>query len=445
MEFIAAKKRPAGPLAKEFGDPIRVIWDPVKRIPSDQGRLQETTWLSVNLVHIRQNWPITPFPTARFFESCVKSLSTNHKEKEPLNQQTDDPQDLRHYQFELPKELIAQFPLPNRVDSRLMLVDRAAKSIGHHHVRDLSELLGEGDLLVMNDTRVFPAKLVGYRTRTGGRWQGLFLETDSQEGWRVLCKTRGRIQPGETVTLQDRNNIDRMKLVMLAKLGGGQWAVRPETDLPAFEILQELGRIPLPHYIRDGNMVDDDIQNYQTVFAKHSGSIAAPTAGLHFTEQLLNRLIDRGVQIAPVTLHVGLGTFRPIGTQDIREHQMHAEWGQVPEATAKRINSVRAEGGRVIAVGTTTTRLLESAASASPNAAGRHEVVSFAGETSIFIKPPYRFRSIDGLMTNFHLPGSTLIVMVRTFGGDAMIQRAYQEAISEKYRFFSYGDAMLIV
>ena len=344
-----------------------------------------------------------------------------------------------HYDYQLPKELIAQEPLDNRENARLLHVLRQNDSLDHYHIRDLDELLQPGDCLVLNNTKVVPAKLVGFRTNTGGRWQGLFLEEDPQQGgWRVLCKTRGKAQPGETVTLQDRDGIDRMTLKLVTKLTDGSWIVLPDTAGPATEILEKIGRVPLPNYIRDGNMVDADVKNYQTVFAKSPGAVAAPTAGLHLTEPLINRIVDRGVKIAQVTLHVGVGTFKPVKSDVLSDHKMHFERGSIEEKSVDLIKRCRADGGRIIAVGTTSVRVLETASAGG-------ELVPWVGETDLFISPPYQFKCVDGLLTNFHLPRSTLLVLVRTFGGDELLKRAYAEAVEEKYRFYSYGDAMLIV
>jgi S-adenosylmethionine:tRNA ribosyltransferase-isomerase len=342
-----------------------------------------------------------------------------------------------HYDFELPKELVAQTPAARRVDARLMLVDRNRQSIDHYHIRDLPQLLQAGDALVINDTRVIPARLAGYRTRTRGRWQGLFLG-DDRGLWRVLGKTRGKLQAGETITLIDRESRDAVQLTVVASLGAGHWAMRPEDSSTALTLLDRVGRVPLPGYIRGGEMVDADLNSYQTVFASKPGAVAAPTAGLHFTENLLKEIEQRGVRVCRVTLHVGIGTFRPITAEHLDDHVMHSEWSCLDEQTATCINEVRRAGGRIIAIGTTVVRTLESAA-----ASGELEV--WQGETDLFIRPPYRFRAIDALLTNFHLPRSTLLVLVRTFGGDELIQRAYAEAIRERYRFYSYGDAMLIV
>ncbi|MEM7456586.1 MAG: tRNA preQ1(34) S-adenosylmethionine ribosyltransferase-isomerase QueA [Planctomycetota bacterium] len=342
-----------------------------------------------------------------------------------------------HYDFELPQELIAQHPVMNREDARLMTVDRESSGIDHFHIRDMPQLVRDGDCLVLNDTRVIPAQLVGYRVKTRGRWHGLFLESDESGNWRLLSKTRGKIQPGERVILQDRDGVERFELTLIAKLDDASWVARPEAEGTPEELIGRIGRVPLPHYIRGGNMVDADIDDYQTVFARRPGAIAAPTAGLHFTNRLLTSLIDRGVKIARVTLHVGIGTFRPVSADDLGQHQMHYEWGEIESAAVETINKTRNEGGRVIAVGTTSVRVLETAGADG-------ELQPWRGETDLFVRPPFQFNVIDGLLTNFHLPRSTLLVLVRTFGGDKLLTRAYSEAVEEQYRFFSYGDAMLI-
>ena len=342
-----------------------------------------------------------------------------------------------YYDYDLPKELIAQNPLDNRLDARLLTVNRAQEKIDHQHIRDLDQLLNPGDCLVLNNTKVVPAKLVGFRTLTRGRWQGLFLEADSSGNWRVLCKTRGKAKPGETITLQDRHGTERIQLELVSRLEDGSWVVRPNTDASTEDTLELIGRVPLPNYIRSGNMVDADLKNYQTVFAKEAGAVAAPTAGLHLTKPLLSKLSDNGVKIAQVTLHVGIGTFRPVSVDNLANHQMHFERGSIDEKSVTQIQQTKASGGRVIAVGTTSVRVLETASSDG-------SLKPWTGETELFIRPPYKFKSVDGLLTNFHLPRSTLLVMIRTFGGDELMQQAYQAAIEEKYRFFSYGDAMLI-
>ncbi|MBN1588908.1 MAG: tRNA preQ1(34) S-adenosylmethionine ribosyltransferase-isomerase QueA [Pirellulales bacterium] len=347
--------------------------------------------------------------------------------------------ELDQYDYFLPSDLIAQSPKQNRPDARLLVVDRKHKSFLHSHIRDFPELLRPGDALVLNDTRVVPARLVGYRTATGGHWEGLFLEESSEGLWRIMGKTRGKLSPGETVTLQDPEGRDALHLCLGTKLAGGIWVAKPDSDEETFALLDRVGRVPLPPYIRKGEMVDADRQRYQTVFARTPGAVAAPTAGLHFTEPLLRRLAGRGVTLCRLTLHVGLGTFRPVTAEKLADHEMHSEWGSLDEPTAERINAARRAGGRIVAVGTTCVRVLETAV--GPDGTLR----PFLGQTDLFIRPPYEFRAVDALLTNFHLPKTTLLVLARTFGGDELIRKAYEEAIAEQYRFYSYGDAMLIV
>jgi S-adenosylmethionine:tRNA ribosyltransferase-isomerase len=347
--------------------------------------------------------------------------------------------EIDQYDYALPHDLVAQSPLNQRADARLLVVDRREQSLVHRHVRDLPEILQPGDCLVLNDTRVVPARLVGYRTATGGRWEGLFLDANDEGFWRVLGKTRGRLAVGETLTLQDPEGRDAVVLRLAAKLPEGIWVAKPETQEETFALLDRIGRVPLPPYIRKGEMIESDRQRYQTVFAQTPGAVAAPTAGLHFTGRLLERIKERGVTLARLTLHVGLGTFRPIEVDSLEEHKMHSEWGSISAETVEQIETCRRAGGRVVAVGTTCVRVLETAS----DTAGK--LRPFSGQTDLFIRPPYQFRAVDALMTNFHLPRTTLLVLVRTFGGDELIRRAYEEAIREEYRFYSYGDAMLVV
>jgi S-adenosylmethionine:tRNA ribosyltransferase-isomerase len=353
------------------------------------------------------------------------------------------------FDYELPRELVAQEPLRRRVDARLMVVDRRRQEIEHRHVRDLPHLLPSGDRLVLNDTKVIPAQLAGKRLPTGGRWQGLYIASTPEGHWRILCKTRGHLKPGDAITLVDREGRPGAKLWLIERLEDGQWLAHPETDRSTEALLEQLGRVPLPPYIRGGNMVDADVENYQTVFARRPGAIAAPTAGLHFTGELLRSLAARGVASSAVTLHVGLGTFRPIEAEKLDDHHMHSEWGEVTSTTADELNATRAAGGRLIAVGTTVTRLLETAvrsdAAAQPSPSGQHTIPAWQGRTDLFIRPPFEFRAIDALVTNFHFPRTTLLVLVQTFGGRELIAEAYRQAIREEYRFYSYGDAMLIV
>src|SRR5262245_4714057 len=257
------------------------------------------------------------------------------------------------FDYEVPRHLVAQEPLRHRADARLMVVERRRQAIEHHHVRDLPHLLPAGDRLVLNDTKVVPAQLAGRRAGTGGRWQGLFIETTSDGHWRILCKTRGRLSPGEAVTLTDREGRPGAKLWLIERLEEGQWLAHMEGEEATESVLNRLGRVPLPPYIRGGNMVDADVARYHTGYAEHPGAIAAPTAGLHFTRELIKALEARGVAYSRVTLHVGLGTFRPIESESWDEHRMHGETGEISAAAANEINTTRAEGGRVIGVGTT--------------------------------------------------------------------------------------------
>ncbi|MEM8667927.1 MAG: tRNA preQ1(34) S-adenosylmethionine ribosyltransferase-isomerase QueA [Planctomycetota bacterium] len=361
--------------------------------------------------------------------------------------------DLELYDYELPRERIAQEPLATRSDARLMLVDLKSQTIDHYHVRDLPEILKSDDTLVLNNSRVVPARLVGYRTTTGGRWQGLFLRADESSGiWEVLTKTRGKLQPGESLTIKDRHGRDGMQLKVVSRTESGNLLVSPE--LPAdfvpleedagqplespIDWLQRFGRVPLPPYIRDGQMVDADTSNYQTVFAKEAGSVAAPTAGLHFTDKLLRQIRGTGVETCEITLHVGIGTFRPIQTDKLEDHVMHEEWIRLTQETADAVNAKRESGGRCVAVGTTSVRVLETAATS-----GR--LAAFAGQTDLFIRPPHSFQAVDAMLTNFHLPKSSLLVMISAFASRELVMKAYHEAIEQEYRFFSYGDAMLIV
>tara|TARA_R110002049_G_scaffold2750_2_gene21526 strand:- start:333116 stop:334213 length:1098 start_codon:yes stop_codon:yes gene_type:complete len=363
--------------------------------------------------------------------------------------------DIADYDYDLPRERIAQEPLATRSDARLMVVNRKSGDIDHYHVRDLPELLNAGDIMVMNNSRVVPARLVGYRTRTGGKWQGLFLRSDTDSGiWEVLTKTRGTLVPGETLTIRDRHSRDAMQLVVVARTDNGNLLATPQLpagyvpvgDVELGELsdpadwLQQFGRVPLPPYIRDGQMVDADVENYQTVYASERGSVAAPTAGLHFTDKLLRQIQNANVNTAEVTLHVGIGTFRPIQADDLEQHEMHEEWGQIDRQTAQRIRQSRESGGRCIAVGTTSVRVLESSVAANAG-----QLDAWTGVTDLFIRPPYTFGAVDALMTNFHLPRSSLLVLVSAFASRELAMQAYKAAIEQEYRFFSYGDAMLIV
>ncbi|GAC1336405.1 MAG: tRNA preQ1(34) S-adenosylmethionine ribosyltransferase-isomerase QueA [Isosphaeraceae bacterium] len=297
-------------------------------------------------------------------------------------------------------------------------------------------MLDETDLLVRNVTKVVPARLLGIREETGGRWEGLFLRALENGTWEILSKTRGKPKGGETILVGDR---DPVRLTMLENQGDGRWTVRPESPERTDLILERIGKVPLPPYIRKGRETADDRTRYQTVYASEPGAVAAPTAGLHFTNDVLNRLAMRGIETIDCTLHVGIGTFRPIEAEKIEDHVMHAEWGELKSEAVERLNDGRERGGRVVAIGTTSVRVLESAAGVDGS------FQPFRGETSIYLRPGHVFRGVDALLTNFHLPRSSLLVLISAFAGVDLIRAAYQEAIRERYRFYSYGDAMLIV
>jgi len=353
--------------------------------------------------------------------------------------------------YHLPPDLVAQQPLANRADARLMVVDRRRGAIAHHHIRDLPRLLRPEDRLVMNDTKVLPAGLRGVRQWTGGRWQGLFLgRIESIDGkgtdWKLVCKTRGRLKAPEPIMLLDRENRETIRLWLIERLSAGQWRAHPESEADPMALLEAIGRVPLPPYIRGGRMVDADVQDYQTVFARNPGAVAAPTAGLHFTRLLLAALKNADIRFSSITLHVGMGTFRPIVVEDPAEHPMHHEWAEMTSTTAQELAATRAVGGRIVAVGTTVVRTLETAAAQPAQPASERSVPQgWSGDTNLFIRPPYSFQAIDMLLTNFHFPRTTLLLLVQAFGGSQLIREAYEEAIREEYRFYSYGDAMLIL
>jgi S-adenosylmethionine:tRNA ribosyltransferase-isomerase len=337
------------------------------------------------------------------------------------------------FDFALPPGLIAQHPCERRDQARLIVVHRETGTLAHHTFADLPDLLAPGDLLILNDTRVVPARLLGKRDTTGGKWEGLFLRALTGGMWELLCQTRGRLTPGETILLDSGLNLQ-----LVEKTNEGHWLVRPGEADDAMLLLQRHGHVPLPPYIRKGKEQPGDRERYQTVFARQPGAVAAPTAGLHFTPEMLSRLKERAIQHAFVTLHVGLGTFQPVQANNFRTHTMHREWGNLPPGTATAIAACKARGGRVVAVGTTSVRVLETVAAAGPLGA-------WSGETDLYIYPPFTFRAVDALVTNFHLPRSTLLLLVGAFTGVDLLRKAYITAIERYYRFFSYGDAMLIL
>jgi S-adenosylmethionine:tRNA ribosyltransferase-isomerase len=335
--------------------------------------------------------------------------------------------------YDLPEHLIAQRPAAQRDQSRLLVVRRSTSSLHHHIFHELPDLLRRGDLLVLNDTRVLPARLIGRRVRTGGRWEGLFLHSTPEGLWELMSQTRGRLMEGEEIFTEPSG----LRLTLVERNPEGRWLARPNEAGTSFDLLQRHGQIPLPPYVRKGRALDEDTERYQTVYARQPGAVAAPTAGLHFTPQLFARLDELGIARAFVTLHVGEGTFAPIKVEDPSQHRMHREWGELPAVTAQAISACRERGGRVVAVGTTSVRVLESVAATGP-------MRPWNGETELYIFPPYPFRAVDALVTNFHLPRSSLLCLVAAFVGADLIREAYQAAVAKGYRFFSYGDAMLI-
>lgn len=354
--------------------------------------------------------------------------------------------ELARYDYEFPEELIAKQPAVRREDARLLIVDRTKKTLQHRLIADLPDLLHAGDCLVLNDTRVVPARLLGARAQTGGRWEGLFLELTATGQWRLLSQCRGKLQTGEFIKVypaHEPHSPEKLWLRLEEREDDGIWHARPvdpvgRQSIDTWAALDKFGSVPLPPYIRRELAGQDDFARYQTVYARHRGSVAAPTAGLHFTPELLARCTERGIAQAFVTLHVGIGTFRPISVERLDAHRMHSEWCEVSAECTRQMSQAVTQGARRIAVGTTTARALESAAQS-----GRLE--PWRGATDLFIRPPYEFRALDGLMTNFHLPRSTLLVLVCTFAGRDLIMHAYSEAMRLNYRFYSYGDAMLIL
>ncbi len=334
------------------------------------------------------------------------------------------------FYFDLPEELIAQTPLERRDASRLLVLNKKTGELEHRHFYDLPEYLHEGDCLVMNDSRVLPARLLGCRS-SGGSVELVLLRDLGEGKWECLSRPGRKTKPGTELSFGD----GELTATVLAVTEGGNRIVQFHYEGIFLEVLERLGKMPLPPYIKAEL---NDAERYQTVYSREVGSAAAPTAGLHFTQELLQKLADKGVRLCYVTLHVGLGTFRPVKEEEIEDHPMHAEFCMIPEETARIVNETKKNGGRVIAVGTTSCRTLESFASAdgalSPS----------SGWTDIFIYPGYRFKCINALITNFHLPESTLIMLVSALAGRETILHAYETAVKERYRFFSFGDAMLI-
>lgn len=336
------------------------------------------------------------------------------------------------FNFELPEELIAQDPLDDRSSSRLLVLDKTTGELKHRGFRDIISYLRKGDCLVINDTKVIPARLFGIKEDTQAKIEVLLLKRKEDNIWETLVKPGKKAKPGTVISFGE----GLLKGTVVDVVEEGNRLIQFSYEGIFEEILDRLGQMPLPPYITHQLK---DKNRYQTVYAKHEGSAAAPTAGLHFTKELLEQIEGMGVTIAHVTLHVGLGTFRPVKVEQVSDHHMHSEFYMVEEAEARKINDTKKRGGRIFCVGTTSCRTVESAASADGT------VKAGSGWTEIFIYPGYQFKVLDGLITNFHLPESTLVMLVSALAGRERVLNAYQEAIKERYRFFSFGDAMLVV
>ncbi len=339
---------------------------------------------------------------------------------------------VEEFDYHLPESLIAQTPLKNRDQSRLLVLGRKTGNIAHKHFTDIMDYFEPGDTLVLNDTRVMPARLFGLKEETGAKVEMLMLTRIEDNDWEVLLKPAKRIKVGNTLSFGNGKII--AECIKELEQGGRIMRLHYEGILE--ERLDELGEMPLPPYIKERL---DDPDRYQTVYAKENGSAAAPTAGLHFTDELLQKIKDKGVNIAFITLHVGLGTFRPASVEDIDDHEMHSEYYQMTKETADMLNKTKENGHRIISVGTTSTRTLETIRR------DHEQFVATSGWTDIFIYPGFEYKAIDGLITNFHLPKSTLVMLVSAFSSREYILNAYKEAVKLKYRFFSFGDAMLII
>lgn len=339
---------------------------------------------------------------------------------------------IEEFDYDLPESLIAQTPLKHRDQSRLLVMGRESGKTTHQHFADVIDYFKEGDTLVLNDTRVMPARLFGIKEETGAKVEMLMLTHLEDNDWEVLLKPAKRIKVGQRLSFGG----GKIVAECIEELDQGGRIMRLHYEGILQERLDELGEMPLPPYIKERL---DDPDRYQTVYAKESGSAAAPTAGLHFTDELLEVIRAKGIRIVFITLHVGLGTFRPVSVDNIDDHEMHSEYYQISEDTAQLLNKTRHEGGRIISVGTTTTRTLETVRSQ------HDQFVAASGWTDIFIYPGYEFKAIDGLITNFHLPKSTLVMLVSAFSTRENVLNAYREAVERQYRFFSFGDAMLII
>lgn len=377
------------------------------------------------------------------------------------------------FDYELPPELIAQTPAPSRSESRLLVLDRSGRDLLDYRFAEIGRFLRDGDCLVLNDTKVLPARFFAER-KTGASMEGLFLTASATGGpgiWEVMLKSARKVRIGERIWILDRHRKRHGEAELIEKKPDGICILKIDSNRGPEEVLEEVGFPPLPPYIRrDGNLdqAQEDRQRYQTVYARTPGAVAAPTAGLHFTEALLAQLQEQGVRLAWVTLHVGTGTFKPVTTENLEDHEIHHEWYQIDEENARAINEARRAGGRIVAVGTTTTRVLETVAGCTAGRAAnrglriadsgfghrdesetrnpKSEILQACrGTTGLFITPGYEFKVVDAMITNFHLPRSTLLALVAAFAGLDRTLAAYRHAVEHRYRFYSYGDAMLIL
>ncbi len=342
---------------------------------------------------------------------------------------------LKDFDYPLPKDLIAYYPAERRDHSRLLVLQRETGVLEHKHFYQIVDYLEEGDGLVINRTRVFPARLYGINEENQAKVEILFLKNSKDSTWEVLAKPGKKAPPGSVISF----NQGKLRCQILERTESGSRLARFMFDVDLFEVLEQIGKIPLPPYIRR-EPEPQDKGRYQTIYAKEKGAVAAPTAGLHFTEDLLKGIEEKGIQIIPITLHVGWDSFRPVRVDNPEDHKLESEYFRIDQSSADRINQVKENGKRIVAVGTTTVRALETAADSEP-----HRIQPKSGWTKKFIYPPYRFRVVDSLITNFHLPRSTLLLLVSALATKELILKAYQEAIKESYRFYSYGDAMLII
>lgn len=342
--------------------------------------------------------------------------------------------------YDLPAELIAQKPAQRRTESRLLVLDRAAGRCIDSRFDRLTDWLRPGDCLVLNDTKVLPARFYAHR-RTGAALEGLYLSQTDGDLWEVMLKGARKVRVGESICIEDRCKQDYCLAELIEKRDGGECLLRVQAQGDVEAVLERIGFPPLPPYIRrdsDLALAAEDRDRYQTVYARRPGAVAAPTAGLHFSESLMRRLVERGVRLAYVTLHVGTGTFKPVTTEVLEDHPIHHEWFRIEEPNAELINAARRDGGRIVAVGTTVTRVLETVGT-------QRRVEPAEGSTNLFISPGYTFEMIDAMITNFHLPRTTLLALVSALAGLDQTLAAYRHAVEQKYRFYSYGDAMLIL